>query len=141
MKYIADKTLLVASEQNNKHLKEVDAKTEKSISGYFSKCTEHVNDILFDVYKMLDVSTTAEEFTLSIYNGHFHVNNISIGITINNMDKFFFSTKISKYNLRRLALLIHQLNLYVLHISVSPNQTMMRLVGTDKATILVAMKN
>lgn len=141
MKYIADKTLLVASEQDNKHLKGVDAKTEKSIKGYFSKCTEHINDILFDVYKMLDISTTAEEFTLSIYNGHFHVNDVSIGITINNMNNFFFSTKISRYNLRRLAILIHQLNLYVLHISTSPSQTMMKLVGTDKATILVAMKN
>lgn len=141
MKYIADKTLLVASNLDNKHLKEVDAKIEKSINGYFNKCTDKVNDILFDVYKMLDVSTTAEEFKISIYNGHFHVNDVSIGITINNTDKFFFTTKISRYNLRRLALLIHQFNLYVLHISINKAQTLMKLVGTDKATILIAMKN
>lgn len=140
MKYIADKTLLVASEITNKHLKEVDAKTKKSIEGYFSKCTEYVDWVLLETDKMLDASMTADDFTMDICNGHCHVNDINIGITVRSMKKYFFSKKISKYNLRRLAILINQLHIYTAHVYINPAQTLIKLVD-DKATILVALKN
>lgn len=140
MKYIADKTLLVASEVNNKHLQNIDAKTEKSIEGYFSKCTEYVDWVLLETDKMLDASMTNSEFTMDICNGHFHVNDINIGITVQSMKKYFFSKKISRHNLRRLAILIIQLHIYTAHVYINPAQTLMKLVA-DKATILVALKN
>lgn len=140
MKYIADKTLLVASEVSNKHLKEVDVKTKKSIEGYFNKCTEYIGWVLLETDKMLDASMTADEFTMNKWNGHFHVNDINIGITIKDMDKFFFKRKISKHNLRRIAILIDQLHIYTSHIYVNPAQTLMKLAD-DRGTILVALKN
>lgn len=140
MKYIADKTLLVASKVDNKHLKEVDAKTKKSIEGYFSKCTEHIGWVLLETDKMLDASMTSDEFAMNMWNGHFHVNDINIGITIKDMNKFFFKRKISKYNLRRIAILLDQLHVYTSHIYINPTQTLMKL-DDDRATFLVALKN